>query len=156
MRKNEIKETNKDKEGFVYYDTLDAYFPEEKLGEPIMYFPSNKENVIVTDAKINPFVNVITDSFNIHNAFRTNIDYKSTVFHNILDSCTEYMANSIMMNAIALLEDPFNSTGLINAIKPAINDEPIYGQNFYKRYDDFMYGCRLQILHNIKQNLNHY
>ena len=151
----EIKENEKLDKAGIYYDAMDAYIPEDKLGENVLYSPSIDTTINVNN-RINPFTNVIRDNIEIHNIFR---EYNQTTFNisnEIMDICTAYMANSIMMNAITIFEDPWSGS-LINSVKGYIKrEDSVLSQRFYTEYTDFINYSNSNIRFRLRNILSRY
>ena len=153
--KKEIKENEKPDKAGIYYDAMDAYIPEDKLGENVLYSPSIDTTINVSN-RINPFTDVIRDNIEMYNIFR---EYNQTTFdisNEIMDICTAYMANSIMMNAITIFEDPWSGS-LINSVKGYIKrDDSVLSQRFYTEYTDFINYSNSNIRFRLRNILSRY
>ena len=141
MNKNEIKSVS------VHYDHLNASLSEDAIKNPALYFPSCEEVIMTTD-KVNPFVDIITENIELHNAFRLEREDARDVIHDVINSCAQYMSNSIMMNAVSILEDPYNPS-FIPKLKQYVETIPTYGQNFYNEYTTYINSTSRLIFENI-------
>ena len=139
----------------IYYDNLNGYIPEDKLGQNVLYFPSTSETINISD-KINPFTNIVRDNIDLRNMFMSyNVKSTYDLSAEIVGLCSTYMANSIMMNAISIFGDPWNGGSLITILRPYIKEEYEFSNDFYKAYNDFITyateGVRC-LLHNVIRN----
>lgn len=134
----------------IYYEELNASINEDDLGNNVLYFPSTTETIVASNV-INPFTNVVQDTMALNAMFSTN-DNISSESRQILNTCNDYISNSIMMNLVTIFEDPWCEGSFINVLKNFINQSN--PDLFYQMYNNMMRETRMRIDTSIYHIIN--